>query len=194
VLKDFTWRQLVLTDTKTGRAIAGLKSVAYATLPVDAAEGTDVVDILVVEFASDATFFKDTAYILDPATAKTSGYGDPLYVAGSLKEKLEITDTVIRPTYCLLEFVDRGTGNDPTLRHAYAQYVNPEFNAITGLSGAPVYNRRDNALCGMVVRGGMSDGSASIMYFDVFDMMHLLAGALDGRPSTRYRKRLTLLE
>src|SRR6516164_8838985 len=65
VLKNFEWRQLVITNTKVGRKIAGLQSVAYPTQPHHAAEDTDIVDLVVIEFAPDvtATFFKDTAYI-----------------------------------------------------------------------------------------------------------------------------------
>jgi hypothetical protein len=81
----------------------------------------------------------------------------------------------ITPVFCLLEFTDVGTSiNDPTLRHAIAEFEKPEFNSVTGLSGAPVYNRRGNALCGMAVRGSISNGSCQLWYVDLFDMMQLL--------------------
>ena len=113
VLQDFEWRQLIITNTKLGRKIAGLQAVAYPTQPHDAAADTDIVDIVVIEFTPD----------------------------------------------------------------------------VTGLSGAPVYNARANALCGMVVRGGMQGSACTIMYFDIFDMMKLLAGVHDGLSQTFYRKR-----
>jgi hypothetical protein len=96
VLQDFEWRQLVITNTKFGRQIAGLQSVSYATQPHDAAADTDVTDIVVIEFASSVgvTFFEDTAYILDNRTVTTSQPGDQLYVAGALKEKVVIGDTI----------------------------------------------------------------------------------------------------
>jgi len=191
VLKDFEWRQLVITNTKFGKQIAGLQSVSCATQPRDAAADTDVIDIVVIEFASSitATFFKDAAYILDSSTAKTSQPGDQLYVAGALKEKVDISDT-ITPGFCFLEFVDSGAdSSDPTLRQAHAKYKNPKFSSISGLSGAPVYNATANALCGMVVRGGMQGSACTIRYFDIFNMMQLLAGVHDGLSQTFYRKR-----
>jgi len=190
VLKDFEWRQLVITNTKVGRKIAGLQSVAYPTQPHHAAEDTDIVDLVVIEFAPDvtATFFKDTAYILDSSTATTSQLGDQLYVAGALKEKVNMGEG-IRPGFCCIEFVDSGAdSSDPTLRNAQAAYANPEFSSITGLSGAPVYNARANALCGMVVRGSMNGSVCAIRYFDILDMMQLLTGVHDGQSKTFYRK------
>jgi Trypsin-like peptidase domain len=191
VLQDFEWRQLVITNTKFGRQIAGLQSVSCATQPHDAAAGTDINDIVVIEFASSvaATFFKDTAYILDNSTTTASQPGDQLYVAGALKEKVDIGDT-ITSGFCSLEFVDGGAdSSDPTLRQAHAEYVNPKFSSISGLSGAPVYNASANALCGMVVRGGMQGSACTIRYFDIFDMMQLLAGVHEGLSQTFYRKR-----
>lgn len=195
VVQDFDWKQLVITDTKIGQLAAGLKSIGYATEPREAAKDTDVGDIVVVEFSPEITpaFFKNTAYILDSGSVKPSKQGDPLYVAGVLKEKSEITENKLSPTFCNLEFVDTGVhAHDPTLRHAQARYVNPEFGSITGLSGAPIYNKRANALCGMVVRGGMAGDTCLIMYFDVFDMIQLLTAFHDGRAETHYRKGLTV--
>jgi hypothetical protein len=195
VLQDFEWRQLVITDTKFGHQIAGLQSVSLPTQPYAAAADTDITDIVVIEFASDvaATFFKDAAYILDSSTARTSQPGDQLYVAGALKEKIQISETIIEPGFCSLEFVDDGAESDPTLRRAQAKFSNPPFSSISGLSGAPVYNASANALCGMVVRGGMQNNACVIRYFDIFDMMQLLKGVHEGLSQTFYRKRQMLL-
>jgi hypothetical protein len=189
VLHDFEWRQLVITNTKVGRKIAGLQSVAYPTQPHGAAEDTDIVDLVIIEFAPDvtATFFKDTAYILDSSTATTSQLGDQLYVAGVLKEKVNMGKG-ITPGFCCIEFVDSGEYSDPTLREAHAKYENPKFSSITGLSGAPVYNARANALCGMVVRGGMNGSECAIKYFDISDMMQLLKGVHEGQAQAFYHK------
>jgi hypothetical protein len=42
-LKDFSWKQLVITDAKFGSQVAGLKSVFYASRPTGEAEGSDVL-------------------------------------------------------------------------------------------------------------------------------------------------------
>jgi hypothetical protein len=55
---------------------------------------------------------------------------------------------------CRLEFTDVGLGtSDPTLRTGLAEFKDPEFKSITGISGSPVFDITANALCGMVVRG-----------------------------------------
>jgi hypothetical protein len=36
-----------------------------------------------------------------------------------------------------------------------AEFKDPEFASVTGISGSPVFDVTANALCGMVVRGGM---------------------------------------
>jgi len=191
VRQDFSWDQLVITDTKRGHLIAQLKSVGYATSPRDSAIDTDVLDVVVIDFAPDVTsaFFKDMAYVLDLSTVSTSKPGDGLLVAGVLKGKSQICDGTITPCFCTLEFADAVPAtSDPTLRHGIAKFDEPEFDSITGLSGAPVYNLRANGLCGMVVRGSMNGDDCSIYYIDLFDMMQILKCAHEGRAETYYRK------
>jgi len=106
--KDFNWRQLVVTDQRQCRQIAGLRSVAYPSQPKNAAVDTDLLDVAVIQFSDDvdAAFFKDAAYILEDMTIATSKVGDTLHVAGALKAMSEITEHAIAPIYCLLEMVD----------------------------------------------------------------------------------------
>lgn len=193
VLGDFDWANLVITDTKFGQATAGLRSISYPSDAQEAATETDILDVLVIQFKPDIdlAFFRGTTYLLDLATTATSESGDTLLVAGALKEKSDIGETNILPVFCLLEFADVGTSkNDPTLRHAVAQFAEPAFDSIVGLSGAPVYNQRKNALCGMVVRGSVKEGRCELWFVDLFDMMHLLKAAHEERPATYYHKHL----
>jgi trypsin-like peptidase len=193
VIGDFDWANLVITDTKFGQSVAGVKAINYARDPQESATETDILDVVVIQFRPDVDlgYFKDTTYLLDLATTATSEPGDALLVAGALKEKSEIGESNIAPVFCLLEFADVGTsGNDPTLRHAVAQFVKPEFDSIVGLSGAPVYNRRKNGLCGMVVRGSINKGRCELWYVDLYDMMHLLKAVHEERSATYYRKHM----
>jgi len=140
VLKDFDWHQLVVTDQRVGRQIAGLQSVAYPSQPKDAAIDTDILDVAVIQFRDDigATFFGDAAYILDEKTMTTSKLGDTLHVAGALKTKSEISENTIEPIYCLLEMIDETPFSaDPTLRRAIGKFDKPEFSDVLGLSGSP---------------------------------------------------------
>jgi hypothetical protein len=54
VLKDFDWPQLLVTDQRQGKQIAGVRSVAYPSQPKDAAIDTDLLDVAVIQF-SDAS-------------------------------------------------------------------------------------------------------------------------------------------
>jgi hypothetical protein len=82
-------------------------------------------------------------------------------VSGVLKAPTEITETVIAPKFCLLEMVDdTSPSHDPTLRRGFGMFEKPEFESVVGLSGSPVFNVTQSALCGTVVRGLMTGDSA----------------------------------
>jgi hypothetical protein len=194
VLKDFEWHQLVVTDQRHGRQIAGLRSIAYPSQPKDAAIDTDVLDVAAVQFSDDvdAAFFKDAAYILDEKTMGTSKMNDTLHVAGALKTKSEIIEGVIAPIYCLLEIVDETPSiYDPTLRRALGKFDKPEFTDVLGLSGSPVFNVTQRTLCGMVVRGAMNADVCTLWYVDMFDISQLLSAVHEDRTETYYRKQMT---
>jgi hypothetical protein len=191
VLKDFSWNQLVVTDRKTGSKRAGLKTVGYPSSPRGAAVDTDILDVAVIEFADDvgADFFCDTAYIIDEKTARTSSIGDNLRVAGVMKTGTKIDDRTIAPQFCVLEFSDQGAlSGDPTLRQAIGKYAAPPFGDIVGISGSPVFNITANALCGMVVRGGMQEDTCTISYIDIFDIQKLIHAIHGEKSETDYRK------
>ena len=194
VPKDFDWRQLVVTDEKWGKQIAGLRSVANASHPKEAAIDTDLLDVAVIEFSDDvnAGFFDGGAYILDEKTRVTSKPGDTLHIAGALKAKSNFTEGNLAPVYCHLEVADHGPSeNDPTLRRAIGKFDNSEIDDVRGLSGSPVLNVSREALCGMVVRGGIEAGVCSLWYVDMIDIVQLLAAIAEGRAETYYRKTLT---
>jgi len=191
VRKDFEWRQIVITDKKIGTRAAGLKNVYYPSTPRHAAVGTDIEDLAVIEFADDVgpTFFADTAYIIDKRTVRTSSIGDALQVAGVLKAPTQIDQGLIAPQFCPLEFADQGAASeDPTLRQAIGVYERPDFEEVVGISGSPVFNVTANALCGMVVRGGLHGNRCTIWYVDFFDILKLIQAVHKGELETEYRK------
>jgi hypothetical protein len=75
-------------DAKKGSKAAPIKGVAYASFRRDAAGGTDLLDVCVIEFADDmpSAFFMG-AYVVDDKTVATGQSGHKLVVAGVLKEK-----------------------------------------------------------------------------------------------------------
>jgi hypothetical protein len=188
VRHDFYWGQLAITAAKLGRKgsqFAALKSLAYPSDPGGEAVGTDILDVAIVEFADDVgtDFFTDPPYIIDANTWGTSNDGDALLVNGALKEKSDLSDQpVVSPVFCLLEFRDCGaTSGDPLLREAYAEFHEPEFSSVTGISGSPVYNSTANKLCGMVVRGALTGRACRLWYIDISDVMQTLIAIVEGR-------------
>jgi hypothetical protein len=191
VLKDFDWHQLIVTDQRFGRKIAGLHSVAYPSQPKHEAIDTDVLDVAVIQFSDDvsAGFFLDAPYILDEKTVATSKSGDTILVAGALKTPSSIGEDKIAPIYCVLQMVDDTPEmRDPTLRRAVGHFVKPKFSDILGLSGSPVFNVTAQALCGLVVRGGMSGDVCTLWFVDVEDIVQLLTAVAEDRVETYYRK------
>ncbi len=191
VLGDFNWRQLALTNTKFGELVAGLSSICYPSNPTEAAKGSDIADIAVLQFSDDvdASFFKDCAYVIDDGTVSSSSPGDNLVVNGALKDNSTIDEDNITPAFCRLELGDVGPSkNDPVLRAASGKFKEPRFNSLAGLSGSPVFNATMHRLCGMVVRGGLDEELATIWYIEIQDIIEILKAILDGSMQTKYAK------
>lgn len=195
VRKDFEWSQLMITDQREGTKWAPIKGVYYASSPRDDAVGTDLLDVVVIEFVDQITsdFFGGTAYILDAKTVSTSADGHRLLVFGILEEKTTLDDG-LAPAYGRLEFTDTGvSGSDKTLRQATAKFATRDFDSINGMSGGLVYDDTANSLCGMVVRGGeIGNNLWRVHFVDIFDIMQLLDAIHNGKPETCYRKTVTV--
>lgn len=190
VRQDFEWSTLAITDARFGRQIAGLKGVLFASQPTGVAIDSDLLDLVIIEFADDVgpSFFGDNAYIFDSGTVSSSASGNKLAISGALKDQSEITENTIAPVFAYLEFEDRGIfGADPVLRQAIAQFSNPEFSRVTGLSGAPVFNLTRGKLSGIVVRGSMDGAFAKITYVDISHLAEMLKVIVRGKSSTAYR-------
>jgi hypothetical protein len=194
IFRSFSPNQLFITEEKQGKKggmPAPISQIAYPSSPRDAAEGSDIVDVCVIEFSDDMPkdFFKDAPYIIDEKTVATSSRGHRLEVSGVLKEKSNIDPPDIHMAYCRLEFADDGAHkSDPTLRRAIAEFAKPDFSTLTGISGAPVFNLSVNALCGMVVRGGMAGRKAIVHYIDAYDILRMLEAIRNNAPAAKYTK------
>jgi hypothetical protein len=196
VFQDFEPRTLFITNerqAKKGSMSAPIKGLAYPSSPTSAAVGTDISDFCVIEFADDISlgFFKCSPYIMDETTVASAGVGNALQVCGVLKDKSRIDLPDIFFGYCRLQFLDIGyTTSDPTLRQGVAEFFRPDFQSVTGISGSPVFNQTANALCGMVVRGGMSGNRCTIYYIDIADIYPFLAAVSDRATNVSYTKHI----
>lgn len=191
-LHDFHWQDLTVTKTRTSTFLAGLTAVYYASQGTGAAQGSDILDIAVVQFTSDVTsaFFEGTAFELREAHVRRSAPGEALTAYGALKEFSTIGDKLITPQFADLGFVDKAPHPyDPALREAEGQWLHSDISDLAGLSGAPVYNNTQDGLCGMVVRGGINqDGLARMHYVEMCDILRLLRAVHEGRSSDGYVK------
>jgi len=191
VIGSFDWRQLRITEAKFGKMFAPIRSLVYPSDPRREAIDTDLLDIALIEFAPEIgpSFFPDPPYLLDEGTCGTASNGDVLYVSGALKEKSDLSGMPISPVFCRLEFVDRGAAStDPILRQAYAEFADPEFAEITGLSGSPVFDMTSNKLVGMAVRGALAGKTCTLWYIDMFDILTFITAVADGQQETDYTK------
>jgi hypothetical protein len=194
VFQDFEHRTLFITDERQaqkGSKPAPIKGLAYPSSLTGGAVGADISDLCVIEFDDDISsgVFKRSPYVIDETTIASAGEGHALQVCGVLKEKTLIDPPDIVIGYCRLDFTDIGfTTRDPTLRQGKAEFLNPEFESVTGISGSPVFDQTAHALCGMVVRGGMVGNSCTIYYIDIADIHHLLQAVSDHASHVSYTK------
>jgi len=193
VFGDFPRGQLYVTQKKLaqkGSMPGHVTQLAFPSSPKDDAVGTDVTDLCVIQFSEDTNpDFFSSPYIIEKRTVVTSKPGHALRVAGVLKDKTSIVPPDINIGYCRLEFQDAGpSGSDPFLRRAEAQYDKTDFTSVTGNSGSPVYDQTAHALCGMVVRGGMTGNRCTIRYLDVQDILRFLEAVSQGARSVYYMK------
>jgi hypothetical protein len=181
---------------KKGTPPAPIEGIYYPSSPHGAAEGTDIVDLCLIEFDEDMApdFFVGSPYDMDTGPVRSSVAGHSLAVYGVLKEKTTIIHADGKPGdivigYCQLEYADTTlTTHDAILREAKAEFLAPAFSSITGISGSPVYDKTAGALCGMVVRGGMTGAKSNIRFIDMFDIVRFLQGVDSGATRTDYKK------
>ncbi|MDT7814712.1 MAG: hypothetical protein QOJ42_4628 [Acidobacteriaceae bacterium] len=165
------------TELKPGRLSAKLQNLGFAVNLGGAAASSDFGDLCVIEFADDLApdFFGDTEYVIDRNSVGTSKPGHRLFAIGISKEKSRLLpppDGSI--ALCRLPLRDTGTTSDPLLRRASAIYEGTEFESITGMSGAPVFDLTAKALCGMVVRGTLQNNICEVLYADIHDIIRLI--------------------
>jgi hypothetical protein len=145
----------------------------------------------VVEFSDDVgiEFFNDQSYLLDRGTVGSSNPGDVLWTCGALKENSSFHEDPIHAEFARLEFIDVGPLlSDITMRKATAKYQGLQFETLTGISGSPVFNSTQKKLCGMVTRGGLTEGIATIHYLDMEDIFRALEAIENGALATSYEK------
>ena len=161
------------TELRPGLS-AKVQNLGYAVNLGRAAANSDFADLCVIEFADDIApdFFGGTEYLIDSNTVRTSEPGHDLFAIGISKDGTRLLpppDGHI--ALCLLPLRDRGVTNDPLLRWASARYEGTEFQTITGMSGAPVFDLTAGALCGMVMRGTFQNGLCEVRYADIHDIV-----------------------
>jgi len=197
VFQNFNWRQLVVTKGKFGNQnelVAELRYFYYPTALEGAAEGSDIGDIAIIDFTENCQheFFLQTPYLIDAGTIAFSQSDDHLLIHGSLQTQSSTNEAgVVHPQYCTFtDLVDSGISDqNPTLRKATITFSQDiTFDNITGISGGPVFNITQNKLCGMVVRGGLTNFNATIWYLDIGDIVAFIRSIDQNVEHTRYQR------
>ena len=194
VIKGFELRQLIITGKKYPKMDdkpAWILGQYFPTSPQGAASDSDILDVCIIDFKPQITpsFFSDPAYIIDENTICTSHNGHKLLVSGCLKDLSTTTESDINAGFARLEYQDAGTASfDPLLRTAVAEFAQPTFGRVTGLSGAPVYDLTENALCGVVMRGAMTKEKSTIHFLDAVHIVEMLKMIDQGNDTTSYAR------
>lgn len=191
-LHSFAWSDLIVTKTRLSNFTAGLSAVSYAGRGLGRADGSDLLDVAIVQFSPDVgpDYFEGCIYNIDREDVCVSRLDDDLVFYGALSEASSIGDKEIRPTFAELGFIDVGPNtHDPVLRGAKGKWLESQVNDLAGMSGGPVFNTTQNALCGMTLRGGIaSAGTATAHYIDIADIARVLHSVHRGHPGGFYRK------
>jgi hypothetical protein len=149
---------------QAGRKPARIKDTWYPSSPTDGAVDTDIIDLCAIDFADDIGL-AFCAWRRQRWHELTRTRPDRCRCP---EGKVHIVPPDITIGCCRLEFTDKGAStSDPFLCLAVAEYREPPFSSITGISGSPVFDRTANELCGMVVRGRMNANRCTIHYIDV---------------------------
>ena len=110
-------------------------------------------------------------------------------IFGAFKDKTRIDPPDVHVGYGCLELSDVGGTSDPFLQKGFAQYLNPEFSTVTGISGAPVFNITHSGLCGIVLRGGLDAGRLNVRYAEALDILRFVEAVAEGGPGAFYLMR-----
>ncbi|UWU78153.1 hypothetical protein N2603_06750 [Bradyrhizobium huanghuaihaiense] len=178
VLGDFDPNMLHVsarTELRPGQLSARIKNLGFANNLGGAAVGSDLGDLCIIEFADDLApdFFGGTAYPIENKTVGSSAAEHDLFAIGISKDRSRLLPDG-NFALCMLPLRDRGPTSDTLLRRASARYGEADFETITGMSGAPVFNLTKQVLCGMVMRGGFRDGLCEVRYLDVWHIIQLI--------------------
>jgi hypothetical protein len=179
------------TELKPGPVSAKVQNLGFAVNLGGAAASSDFGDLCVIEFADDLApdFFGGTEYHIASNTVRTSKPGNDLFAIGISKEMSRLLPTpdgnIAR---CLLPLRDRGITSDPLLRRASARYEGTEFQTLTGMSGAPVFDLTEGAPCGMVMRGSFRNALCEVRYADIHDIIRLIEAVRTRTRRTFYFK------
>lgn len=189
--QDFSWHDVVITDSRFGQNAAGIKAIYKPDRPSGYAVGSDILDVRVIELDDDASasFFCDNAYILCPETICQSNEKDVLELNGALKELSEIQRNDLSPTFARLEFMDFGRHtHDIVLRNGKAKCGEDWPIKLSGISGSPVFNKTQKKLCGMTMRAGREGDDANMWYVEIGDILQILTGVQAGKLEVLYQK------
>jgi hypothetical protein len=183
--------RLIISHRRHGNNPAGIEAIHTLKERDGHKPDSDAGDIAVIAFHTeyDLNFFDYTPFILESSTLAAAEPGDELFAFGALWNDTVINGTSIEVLYTEIGLEDdtKRASTDSALRRAFNNDF-PAHRAVTGLSGAPVFNVSRNGLSGIVCRGSAKDSRAIVHYIDVQDIVRLVHAARYDEVRVSYTK------
>lgn len=106
----FAWNDLIVAKRRIGNDIAHVTAVSSVSKGLGYAEGSDLLDIAVVQFSGEnpPSYFDEGIYDLDRQKICTSRIEDGLTIYGAMSQDSSIGEKTILTTFGELGFVDTG--------------------------------------------------------------------------------------
>lgn len=180
IANSFSISDITISSSLSSRKSIGLDHVRMVSGIAPFFTGSDVEDLCVGVFPrlAKASDFEEI-YQLSGDYRCRSQQGDYLTVFGFIKESSSLaTDTIIMAHHSF-DVTDTGSSQtDPTLRCASAAFNSDSIASISGISGAPVFNHRTKEVCGIVLRGGLTENNNVIInYLDIIHVYNTVVAA-----------------
>jgi len=166
--------------------------------PRDEATESDILDLTFCRFADDVKMpiFRDPPIKLGEAELFYITDKSNLRIYGALKDQTDLTPS--KEHIQNIELICQYQKHELMYGFLHLCTINTKrkhsYKNLAGLSGSPVFHENSGQICGIVVRGGISDtGEFRIWYIDIHDVREALKGSFAPNRLHHYHKPYTTL-
>jgi hypothetical protein len=189
IARNFDLSDLLVTSTLTEVKAIGLNRYLLVRGASEQFESSDIEDLCigVLPETVKASDFQST-YPLSDISYEQPQQGDRLTIFGFIKDESFINENTIQAAYQTIEVSDFGPyGFDTNLRVAFGEFQSEVIRSVKGMSGAPVFNNRTKAVCGIVLRGDLKpNGDVSFYYLEGTHVVNTLVAGILGADKVQF--------